>query len=324
MAPRWTLDEDDRLRQLYRGGASLAEMGRALGRSPDAIDARRAAIGLAPRRSTRAWSALEDEIIKAADRAGLPATTLARRLRRPVAQVRARRRQLNVARPQGRRYTAADDARLRAGWASDGDIDTLARELGRSPDALRVHAKQLGLHRPAPRRRWHAHEDALVRDGYTDGLTCAEIAAALPGRTVIAVAARARKLGLVTYARRWPPQDDVRLAGILAFHSIDEAAELLGRTPEAIRRRTGKLGLTPSRPAPAPRAGRRWTTNEDERLRLHAALNPAVLARLLGRSDHAIVARLRRLGLRVRRRRSPHHPGRAIHRAPSGSFSKVA
>ena len=311
MARRWTPDEDDRLRQLYRDGAPLAEIGRDLTRSPDAIDARRAAIGLAPRRSTRPWPALEDEIIKAAARAGLPATTLARRLRRPVAQVRARRRQLNVARPQGRRYTATDDARLRAGWTSDGDIHTLARELGRSPDALRVHAKQLGLHRPTPRRRWQAHEDALVRDGYTDGLTCAEIAAALPERTVTAVAARARKLGLVTYARRWTREDDARLAGILAFHSIDEAAELLARTPEAIRRRTHKLGLTPSRPAPAPRAEQRWTTNEDERLRLHAALNPAVLARLLGRSDHAIVARLRRLGLRSGRQRSPHHPSRA-------------
>lgn len=52
----------------------------------------------------------------------------------------------------------------------------------------------------------------------------------------------------------------------------------------------------------------RWTRDEDERLRMHSALNPAVLAALLGRTDQSIVARLRHLGERDGRRGSPHHP----------------
>jgi hypothetical protein len=239
---------------------------------------------------------------------GLSATALARRLRRPVEQVRARRRQLGLARPGARRYTSAEDEVLRAEWPSGADVDALARRLGRSADALRLRARQLGLHRPAPRRRWSASEDAIVRDGYANGLSCDEIAAALAQRTPTAVAARARRLGLATYARRWTTEDDIRLRRILPLCSVDHAARLLSRTPEGVRRRARRLGLAAPRPPEVTRAGARWAPDEDELLRLHAALNPALLATLLGRSDHAVVRRLRRLGLRAGRFRSPHHP----------------
>ena len=107
---------------------------------------------------------------------------------------------------------------------------------------------------------------------------------------------------------RWTAADDAGLARVLAVRSIDEAARLLGRTPEAVRRRARKLGIAASGPVENERAGERWTADEDELLVLHAGLNPAVLAALLGRSDQAIAGRLRRLGLRAGRRRSPHHP----------------
>jgi hypothetical protein len=83
---------------------------------------------------------------------------------------------------------------------------------------------QLALHRPAPRRQWQVHEDAIVRDGYTDGLPCQKIAGALPTRTAAANATRARKLGLVTYARRWRFQDDTRLRHLVTLRSVDETA----------------------------------------------------------------------------------------------------
>jgi hypothetical protein len=188
------------------------------------------------------------------------------------------------------------------------EVGTLARQLNRSPEALRLHARRLGLHRPAARPRWRPDEDAVVRDGYTSGLTCGQIAALLVERTPTAVAARAQKLGLATFARRWTPAEDARLSRILAVGSLEEAAQALVRTPEAARRRARRLGLAPNNTDARPRSGHRWTGEEDDRLRLHAALNPAVLATLLGRSDHAVVARLRHLGQRDGRRRSPHHP----------------
>ena len=259
MAERWRTNEDTRLRQLYAAGAPLAVIASELGRSEDAINARRAALGLTPRRRADEWSARTDALLREATRVGVPATELARRVRRPVEQVRARRRRLGLVAPAARRYTLDDDAALRAAWASGGNLDDLAGKLGRNPEALLLRARRLGLHRPARRRRWTDSEDATLRDGYADGLTCAEIASALIERTPTAVAARAHKLGLASYARRWSPEDDVRLSHILSLHTIDDAARVLGRTPEAIRRRARILGLD-TKPSPRrPRAGARWT-----------------------------------------------------------------
>jgi hypothetical protein len=308
LAKGWLADEDETLRRMYATGAPLAAIGRSLGRSPDAVTARRRSLSLAPRRPSRTWTPLEDLLLAEAARARLPATAVARRLRRPVDQVRARNRHLGLTRPASRRYTAAEDALIRTQWSTVTDVNAFARRLGRGPEALRLRAAQLGVHRPPERRRWGASEDAVLRDGYDDGLTCEEIAGALQHRTPTAVAARARKLGLATYARQWRASDDARLRNILAERSIDHAARLLGRTPEAVRRRARKLGLAGSSgPAPA-HAGARWTAREDDFLALHAAANPALLAAVLGRSDRAVVSRLRHLGLRAGRWRSPHHP----------------
>jgi hypothetical protein len=310
MATRWHAHEDELLRGQYEAGAPLATIARQLNRSEDAVSARRSALRLSPRRSAPSWSPREDAMVRVAAEAGLPARVLAARLQRPVEQVRARRRKLGLSRPRARPYTAAEDAIVRAAWVAGADVEELARRLNRAPDALRIRAGQLGLHRPPARRRWRADEDAVVRDGYTDGFTCKQIAGLLVGRTPAAIAARARKLGLATYGRRWTRADELRLARMLSVGSVDDAAGSLGRTPEAVRRRAQHLGIGLRRPPNDLRSGRRWTPAEDERLRLHAALNPAVLASLLGRSDHAVVARLRRLGLRAGRYGSPHHPTR--------------
>jgi transposase-like protein len=185
----------------------------------------------------------------------------------------------------------------------NGDVIALARHLGRTPDALRLRARVLGVHDPPRRHRWTEWEDAVVRDGYTSGLPCAEIAHQLSHRSPASVAARARKLGLVSYARRWSTQDDRRLMQLtLIGTTIEDAAQKLNRTPEAIRHRAGRLGITPPARARAPRDRRRWTPAEDELLRLHHALNPARLAQLLGRSDGAVCRRVSAVGPRRRPR----------------------
>jgi hypothetical protein len=302
---------------MYEAGAPLALIVRELDRTADAVSARRRALGVAGRRSSPPWSAGEDTLLREAARARVPATVVARRLRRPVEQVRVRRRRLGLARPRSRRYTAAEDAVIRTEWLATGDVTAVARRLGRRPDAVRLRAAQLGLHRPVRRRRWSRTEDAIVRDGYADGLTCSEIAAGLEHRTPTAIAARARKLGLATYARAWTGADDARLGRILAARSTEDAARLLGRTPEAVRRRARRLGITASVTRAPARAGARWSEDEDAQLVLHAGLNPAMLSTLLDRSDQAIAQRLRRLGLRTGRWRSPHHPSPA-----NGGFTR--
>jgi hypothetical protein len=308
MVRRWTRRDDAALARLYRDGVAVREIAAQLGRSEDAVNGRRRYLEIAARRGRMAWSGSEDAVLTAATRAGLPAWVVAERLGRPVGQVRWRRRALGLASQAARRYAPDDDAAIRATFDDHGDIEDLARRLRRSPDALRLRAAKLGLHRPVRRPRWSPSEDAAVRDGYDNGLSCREIARELPGRTRAAVAARARKLGLATHARRWTAADDQRLRQLAAHRRVAELARLLGRTPDALRQRARKLGLVLHESHGAARSGARWSASEDDLLRLHAGLNPAVLAGLLGRSDRAVTIRLSQLGLRDGRERSPHHP----------------
>jgi len=307
MIRRWSKHEDAALARLYGNGVAVREIAERLGRTVDAVNARRVHLEIRSRRARASWSEREDVVLAAATRAGLPAWVLAERLGRPLGQIRWRRRALGLAAPAARPYSAADDEAIRLVFRDDRNVQELAARLGRSPEALRLRAVKLGAYRPARRRRWSAGEDAAVRDGYDSGLSCAEIARELPGRTPAAVTARARKLGLATHARRWTTLDDERLRRLAGGHPVEELARRLARTPDALRQRASKLGLAPLAGGAPPRAGARWTAAEDELLRLHAGLNPGVLGPLLGRSDRAVTIRLSKLGLRAGRERSPHH-----------------
>ncbi len=309
MTARWSPQDDHLLRGLYADQLPINQIAVRVGRSADAVTARRHTLGIPARRRSNPWSSKDDALLRAACTAGVPASALALRLGRSTDQVRARRRKLVTPQPAARRYLPQEDEAIRLCLREQGDLAELARLLRRSPDALRLHARHLGLFDPSPRRRWAQWEDAAVRDGYTSALPCAEIARQLPHRGPTSVAARAGKLGLVTYARCWSAQDDQRLRLLAARGaSLEHAAQRLGRTPEAIRRRAARLGTRSPAAAVAPRRGRRWTAYEDELLRLHHALNPARLAQLLGRSDAAVCRRLCALGLRRHANRSPHHP----------------
>ena len=307
MAARWTAADDALLQDYYLAGLALREIGKRLNRSDDAVDERRRVLGIAPRRYVRPWSASEDTLVRAAAAVGIPDAEIAQRVGRSVAQVRHRRRMLSGPRTPARPYSAADDQRLRDGWREGANLVELARELERSLGSLRLRAQALGLHRPQPRRRWQIAEDAIVRDGYEQAHSCAQIARQLSGRSAGAVAARAAKLGIATYARVWTQLEDHRLRRLAAEgFRVETIAQALGRTPQALHLRARRLGIAlPAGPV-APRSGRRWTATEDEVLRINGALNPAVLAEVLGRSPHAISQRMIRLRLRVGR--SPHHP----------------
>jgi len=138
----------------------------------------------------------------------MPATAIAPLLSRPPEQVSRRRRLLLGGAPRGIPYTPVEDNAITLCWADGRDVAALARELGRPAGSLRLRAQKLGLQCPAPRARWRPYEDVSLRDGYERGLTCAQIAIELAERTPSAIAARAGKLGLATYARTWTPRED--------------------------------------------------------------------------------------------------------------------
>jgi hypothetical protein len=308
MAARWTRQQDATLARRYRAGVPRQRIAAALGRSPDAVDARRRALGIPARPPTRPWSRAADDLLRAADAARLPLAEVARRLGRPAGAVRWRRRALGLQRRGARAWTPAEDQALGRAWPQGSDLARLGRHSGRSPAALRLRAVTLGLVQPPRRRRWQPDEDRRLCAGYAQGLTCAAIAAHLPGRTAQAVAARARKLGLASYARRWTRQEEAQLLR-LAEHGtcLEQAAGILVRTPQALRVRARRLDIQPP-PTHRPPRRRRWTPADDTLLTGQANLDPARLAILLGRSEGAVGRRLAALGLRQGCERSPHHP----------------
>jgi hypothetical protein len=308
MARRWSAGDDAELTRLYGQGVPLRAIAAALGRSEDALVSRRALLGVAPRRAAPVWTTPQDRLICVATAAGIPASRVASTQGLSIDRVRVRRRHLLGARPAGRRYEPWEDQAIRDMWSDAHGLPHLAARLNRSPDAIRIRAQALGVHVPAPRRRWKASEDQTLRHGYAHGLTCAKISRALSGaHTPGAVSARARKLGLTSYAQTWSAQQDELLRqAITTSATVDDLALLLTRSPEAVRRRTQKLGLPAPRHGASAASGRRWTRAEDVILIENPGMQPGVLARRLRRSDHAVSRRQRLLGVRTGSR-SPHY-----------------
>ncbi len=115
---------------------------------------------------------------------------------------------------------------------------------------------------------------------------CVHIARQLPYRSLASVAARACKLGLATYARRWSTQDDRRLAQLTARGPRWRTSHNGWAVP---RRRSAGVprGSEPSpctRARDATRRARHWTGEEDELLRLLLLPRPA--SRSVGAGCH--------------------------------------
>ena len=133
MATRWSTAEDQLLRQLYADQFPVEQIAGRLARSPDAVVARRQALGIAPRRRSRPWSPREEALVRAGAASGLPASLVAQRLGRSTEQIRARRRALVTPRPPARPYLAHEDETIRVCLAERGDLGALGRRLGWAP-----------------------------------------------------------------------------------------------------------------------------------------------------------------------------------------------
>lgn len=313
----WRAEEDAVLVEMYEGSEPRQAIAIRLGRTVDAVDARRRILRHdAARTQPRPWQPREDELLRAARAAGIPATEVAPRLGRSVESVRSRGKQLGLGHRPARLYTSEEDETLRMDWGRGETVDELARKLGRSPDAVRLRARHLCISTTQRRQRWSADDDRRLREGYADGLTCRSInAALLPERTAGAIAARAALLGLALHGRRWTENETMTLATLtIAGCSVEQIARRLERSAAAIRQRTRRIGLRRPIGAPNRNGGKRWSAADDAILCGMAAADLVLLSQRLGRSEEAIRRRSATLGLREGRARSPH---RAPPRTPT-------
>jgi hypothetical protein len=168
MAGRWTRQQDATLRRQYRAGVPRQRIAAALGRSSNAVDARRRRSASPPTHAPVPGRAL-------------PTTCSAPPTLQDCRSPRWRGG--SAGRPQRsagddtcsgcngavRAWTPAEDQELGRAWRQRDELARLGRRLGRSPAALRLRAVKLGLVQPPRRCRWQPDEDHRLRPGYAQG-----------------------------------------------------------------------------------------------------------------------------------------------------------
>ena len=148
------------------------------------------------------------------------------------------------------------------------------------------------------RSPWTLKEDAELRRLYPV-LPANEIAEII-GRPLKAVCFRAGLLGIKPGAPsanlRWTNEEDNQLAELYYSTPVKVIAEIMGRSRKAVTLHARKLGIQSSLPVT-----RLWKTGEDDTLaRLYP--NPSTpideIARILGRTEDAIIRRAQQKGIR--------------------------
>lgn len=194
------------------------------------------------------------------------------------------------------RWTTAEDQRLADLYGDGLPLAVIAERLERSEDALVARRSALGI---APRghpRGWSPRLDALIVASVQAGVPARVVAERL-GLSVHAVRWRRRQLAPGRpAARRYRAEEDDALRALVAEGgSLQDLADRLGRSEQALRLRARKLGVLDCRPRS------RWTPEEDRLLRAcyAAGLTCSAIAAELphDRSVEAVAARARRLAL---------------------------
>jgi hypothetical protein len=244
----YTPAEEEALRLAVEQGADLGQLAAAWGRSSAALALRARQLGLVSVRPRRRWLPEEDRLIREGYGRGLSCAAIGRLLSPPRSAdaVAARARTLGLGN-YGRRWTAAEDERLRNLLAAGVAPEQAAGSLVRTPEAVRQRTRALGLklppaHRPRARKRWSEREDAILRRraAVDDGAL-----ALLLGRSDVAVRQRISALGLRERQQRSPHHPPVQTDGLTPAELRLLRSELAAAGPRRLYALARRLGRTP-------------------------------------------------------------------------------
>ena len=192
-----------------------------------------------------------------------------------------------VLKRHGKDWKPEEDALLIALYHQKKSMTLITERLSRSLPSVRVRASKLKL--TSGSRLWTPSEDAIVKKHFFNW-NMKDIAAML-GRTVMAVSARAYKLGL-RHHRMWTSREENYVRTWYRQKPVRRIAQHLNRSEGSIRHRAYGLGLAKSTPR------KHWTENDLAYLRKNLAqMTHEELAQQLGRTTWAIGAKASRLRL---------------------------
>jgi DNA-binding CsgD family transcriptional regulator len=106
---------------------------------------------------------------------------------------------------------------------------------------------------------------------------------------------RKYKLDYIRERPNWSKKDMARLPWLLKNHTVDEIAEMLGRSPEGVKVKAWKMGLRTHNSVDP----RHWTTEEDMMLySLCTQMGVKQAAKRIGRSPRGVHDRCKKLKLK--------------------------
>jgi len=245
-----------------------------------------------------AWLPSEDAALRTAFASDIALRDIARLVGRTLPATRQRIQDLGLRRNSTRPWSALEDEELAQRYGDEATAD-LARDLGRGIPALYNRARLLGLSRTGE-PAWTPWEDAQLRAGYEAGIPVSDLERMI-GRTVAAIRTHGSDMGVrhANHPAGWSDEEVARALELAQSGKRYAAirAQLIAEGFPA-RSKVG-FGMKIRLIGYSRGWGRRWTAEEDDRLRLAYAQgdNLRQLARDLQRKPGSLRWRADELGL---------------------------
>lgn len=239
---RWTRKEEAMLRTLYKRHTAL-DLARMLKRTEQSVRGKLHLMGLTEATSNP-WT--EDEISYLRSHYGkVRVADLAEELGRSTDAVELKAGRLGISR-RNKRLNAKEQQEVIAELGKT-PYTVLARRFGVDAHTVRRIAERNGYRDRPTSRPWTEEDDSELRSIYGT-MKRSDVAAQL-NRTMVAVACRAKEMGLtqprerVLPLRKWTADEDGALRELHGQHTQAELARQLNRTVAAVAGRMAQLGL---------------------------------------------------------------------------------
>lgn len=218
------------------------------------------------------------------DNQAVPIKKLAAWLGRTEAAVRHKRHELGIGKE--RRWSEADTEFLRENPRMP--VREVAQKLGKRENSIHNKRKALGIRS----HEWTEEEDKTVRMWH-NRLSAEKIAARLPGRTALAVAGRARQMGL--HSKVFWKDKEIEFLKANPGMDVAEAARILDKTEHSVYHKRRSLGMT------RKLTRKKWTDGDKAllvELTRGESTAKAIAARM-GRTKASVQAMQKKMGLMV-------------------------
>lgn len=194
-------------------------------------------------------------------------------------------------------WSEEDNAVLRE-LAKTLDLSEIATKMNRATSAVRLQAERQNIKIMPNKKLWTENNNKELQALIEEGKSLLEICKIM-GKKDATVLKKARELNLdikTEGQRKWSDEEIVRLKELSQTKKIGELVKELNRTSSSIKAMAKKLGINVTSDR------KKWTEEEYkllEKLTMVDKKNPKEIAKILGRTEDAIIIKINRSGLQI-------------------------